>query len=300
MSDQTSLPLPGTVTAVVVSYRTGPVLFDSLEALLAAAEIAEIVLVDNGNDGPARAQLARLAAAQARLTIVEGQGNIGFAAGCNLGAARATTPYLAFVNPDCVCSPGAFAGLIAALEADPEAWMASPRLVGANGEPERGTPRAILTPWTALVETLGLWRIAPNHPSFQRLNLYATDAYWKAGPVPAISGAFMFVRTKRFQALGGFDERYFMHVEDLDLCLQIARAGGTIVYLPEITAVHRRASSRVARWRLEWRKTMGATRYMRKNFAGIYPGWALALVGATLWARLFFVLTLGRLFARER
>jgi N-acetylglucosaminyl-diphospho-decaprenol L-rhamnosyltransferase len=288
------------VAAIVVSYRTGPVLFESLDALLAAPEIAAIVLVDNGNDGPARARLARLAAENARLTILEGQGNIGFAAACNLGAARARTEFLAFVNPDCVPSPGIFAGLVAALEADDAAWMASPRLIGADGEPERGTPRAILTPWTALVETLGLWRIAPNHPSFQRLNLYATDAYWKAGAVPAISGAFMFLRAARFRELGGFDARYFMHVEDLDLCLQIARRGGGILYLPELTAVHRRASSRVARWRLEWRKTTGATRYMRKNFSGIYPGWALALVNATLWARLFFVLAVGSLFGRGR
>ena len=178
--------------------------------------------------------------------------------------------------------------------------MASPRLIGVDGEPERGTPRAILTPWTALVETLGLWRIAPNHPSFQRLNLYATDAYWKSGHVPAISGAFMFLRTSRFRELGGFDARYFMHVEDLDLCLQIARASGKIVYLPEITAVHRRGSSRAPRWRIEWRKTAGARRYMRKNFSGIYPGWALKLVNATLWARLVIVLMLGGLFGRGR
>lgn len=287
-------------TAVVVSYRTGPVLFDALEALLAAPEIEAVVLVDNGNDGPARARLARLASAHASLEVIEGQGNIGFAAACNLGASRARSAYLAFVNPDCVPGPGVFAGLIAALDADESVWMASPRLVGADGEPERGTPRAILTPWTALVETLGLWRMAPNHPSFQRLNLYATEAYWKAGSVPAISGAFMFVRAARLRELGGFDERYFMHVEDLDLCLQIARAGGLILYLPELVATHRRGSSRVARWRLEWRKASGATRYMRKNFSGIYPRWAIALVNATLWARLVFVLTLGRIFGGGR
>lgn len=286
------------VTAVVVSYRTGPVLFESLGSLLAAPEIAAVVLVDNGNDGATRARLARLAAGDARLTIVEGQGNVGFAAACNLGAARARTEFLAFVNPDCVSPPGIFAGLIAALQSDASAWMASPRLIGADGAPERGTPRAILTPWTALVETLGLWRIAPNHPSFQRLNLYATDAYWRAGHVPAVSGAFMFFVAARFREAGGFDERYFMHVEDLDLCLQVARAGGRILYLPELTAVHHRGSSRAPLWRLEWRKTTGARRYMRKNFAGIYPGWAIAAVNATLWARLFFRLTLGRLFAR--
>ena len=282
-------------TVVVVSYFTGDVLFRCLESILEQPETARLVLVDNGNDADTLARLTRMAAAQPRLSVLSGHGNIGFGKGCNLGARDAATPHVAFVNPDCALPSGLFAALAREFDDDPDAWMVTPRLIGADGAPERGTPRAILTPWTALVETLGLWRIAPNHPSFQRLNLYATDAYWRAGHVPAVSGAFMFFRLPAWRDLGGFDENYFLHVEDLDLCLQIARRGGRIRYIPSATAVHHRSTSRVSRAFLEWHKTKGARFYMRKNFTGIYPAWAIAGINAMLWLRLAFMLTLGRL-----
>ncbi len=288
MSEQAQLfaELPGDgpadIAVVMVSYRTGDVLQESLAAALAEPSLCRLVLVDNGNDPTTRRRLASMAAAEPRLKIVEGQGNIGFAAGCNLGAAQADAPYLAFVNPDCIVSRGSLARLRDVLRATPDIWMVTPRLVGPDGSPERGTPRAILTPWVALVELLQLWRLAPRHPTFQRLNLYSTDAYWRGGPVPAISGAFMMLPAGRFADVGGFDERYFLHVEDLDFCLALARRGGTIAYMPEIVATHHRSSSRVSPLRLAWHKARGARYYMRKNFSGIYPGWALRLINLAI------------------
>lgn len=288
MSEQAQLfaDLPGDgpadIAVVMVSYWTGVVLHDAIAAVLAEPSVCRLILVDNGNDAATHRRLALTAADEPRLRIVEGQGNIGFAAGCNLGAARAQAPYLAFVNPDCIASRGSLARLRDVLRSVPEIWMVTPRLVGPDGSPERGTPRAILTPWVALVELLQLWRLAPRHPTFQRLNLYSTDAYWRSGAVPAISGAFMMLSAERFAEAGGFDESYFLHVEDLDFCLTLARRGGTIFYMPEIIATHHRSSSRISPLRLAWHKARGARYYMRKNFSGIYPGWALSLINLAI------------------
>jgi N-acetylglucosaminyl-diphospho-decaprenol L-rhamnosyltransferase len=281
---------PADIAVVMVSYWTGEVLFQAIEAALGEPAARQVILVDNGNDAATRVRLARMKADEPRLVVVEGQGNVGFAAGCNLGAAAAQTPYLAFINPDCVVSRGSLARLREALKADPDIWVVTPRLVGPDGSPERGTPRAILTPWVALVELLHLWRIAPGHPTFQRLNLFATDAYWEGGRVPAISGAFMLMPKSRFGQVGGFDEHYFLHVEDLDFCLTVARMRGSILYAPAVVVTHHRSSSRVSRLRIEWHKARGARYYMRKNFEGIYPRWALRLIGLAVGLRLVGVL----------
>ncbi|MBI3506707.1 MAG: glycosyltransferase family 2 protein [Proteobacteria bacterium] len=282
---------PADIAVVMVAYWTGDVLFSAIDAVLAEPATRQVLLVDNGNDTPTRLRLARMKAEEPRFVVIEGQGNIGFAAGCNLGAAHADSPYLAFINPDCVVSRGSLARLRDTLKTDPDVWVVTPRLVGPDGAPERGTPRAILTPWVALVELLHLWRLAPRHPTFQRLNLFATDAYWEGGRVPAISGAFMLMPAARFRQAGGFDERYFLHVEDLDFCLTVARLKGVILYAPGIVVTHHRSSSRVSRLRLEWHKARGARLYMRKNFDGIYPRWALRLIGLAIGLRFVGVLS---------
>src|SRR5690348_8835055 len=92
----------GTVSVLMVSYHTGPSLFVALDRIAGEPETGEIILVDNGNDDATRAALARRAAAEPRLRLISGQGNVGFARACNLAAARATRPILLLLNPDCL------------------------------------------------------------------------------------------------------------------------------------------------------------------------------------------------------
>ena len=116
-----------TISAVTVSYQTGPVLRDCLDALIAAPEISEIVLVDNGNPPEVEAWLDERAAAEPRLKLVRGQGNVGFGRACNVGAKRASGDVLLFVNPDVVLASGAAASMQAAL-----AGLDGPALIGGD------------------------------------------------------------------------------------------------------------------------------------------------------------------------
>src|SRR3954465_1406083 len=99
-------PAGGEITVIIVSYRTGPSLFLALDRVAAESDVGEIILVDNGNDAATRAELTRRAAAEPRLVVISGQGNVGFARACKLAAARATRPYLLLLNPDCLVEPG--------------------------------------------------------------------------------------------------------------------------------------------------------------------------------------------------
>jgi GT2 family glycosyltransferase len=282
------------VAVIVVSYRTGSSLWPALAAALAAAETAQLILVDNGNDAATRERLSAMAAAEPRLQLLTGHGNVGFARGCNLGAARAQAPFLLFMNPDCELGAGDMAALLAALEAAPQAWATAPLLVDAHGHVQPGTPRDALTPRSMLGEALRLDRMLPN--SFPRLNRHRDRMPGEPFAVAACSGACLMIRRDRFQALGGFDEGYFLHVEDLDLCRRIADAGGRILCVPGVRVLHHGGTSATSVVAVERHKARGFVRYLRRHFRQLSRA-ALAALIALVWLRFAWraaVLTLAR------
>ena len=133
--------------AIIVSYRTGPVLKSCLGALLAADGLEQIVIADNGNDAAGEALLDAAAGRDARVKILRGQGNVGFAAACNLAARQAQTEALAFINPDVIVERDAIPRLLGALSAAPPPAIAGGDLRDEQGRPERGSRRDRLTLW---------------------------------------------------------------------------------------------------------------------------------------------------------
>lgn len=277
--------LSGT-SVVIVSYRTGPVLFECLTSVLGQAGLDEVILVDNGNDGATRRQLEQWAARDARLMVLTGHGNVGFAAGCNLGARQARARHLLLLNPDCVLEPGTLLAARSVLRWHPDAWVVTGRLFNSDGTEQRGNRRNLPTPWTCLVESLRLDRLAPDHPYFTRINLHEAAAFTSVTPVQCISGAFMFMPREVWQRLDGMDEGYRLHVEDVDFCLRVHRAGGRILFAPDIAALHVRGTSRAFPLAAEWHKARGFIRYFRKHFRGSYSDLLLWGISAAVLARL--------------
>lgn len=269
----------------MVAYHTGPVLFDAIAAALAQDEVAELILVDNGNDRATRERLATLARETPRLRVLTSERNVGFAAACNRAARAASGDYILLLNPDCILPPRLLADLIEVHRAHPDAWVLTPRLVDGDGAAQRGTPRNTLTPWTALVEALRLDRLAPNHPYFRRLNLHEQMVSALPVEVPAISGAFMLMRRAVYERMGGLDERYFLHVEDLDFCLRVLKAGGGILYVPGLAAVHLGGTSFTSFVLLEWHKAKSAHKYFNIHFSAFYPRSFMLLTSAVLFMR---------------
>ena len=96
---------------------------------------------------------------------------------------------------------------------------------------------------SAAATFLGMGWLKAINPGFVNINRH--DEPEPAGPVPmdAVSGALMFVSRSSFDRLGGFDEGYFLHVEDLDLCRRAEAEGGTVIYTPLASALHHGATS---------------------------------------------------------
>ena len=260
-------PVEG-VSVVMVSYRTGDVLFAAIDAVLDPDQegVAELILIDNGNPPEVVAELVRRVDAEPRFTLVGGHGNIGFARGCNLGARRARCRHLLLLNPDCSLGPGAVPALLAEAAALGDHWMLGCRMLDPDGNDQRGSRRALLTPRTALVETFRLDRLAPRLFRHHRLNHHECPLPGGTARVPAVSGACMMLPAATFRAVGGMDEGYFLHVDDLDLCLRLHRAGIPVYFAPHVEAVHHAGSSQASPLRVEWHKTLGFLRYFRVHF----------------------------------
>lgn len=265
--------------AVIVSYRTGPALASCLNALLAADGLDQVVIADNGNDAAAEAMFDSAAVRDRRVRILRGQGNIGFAAACNLAAREAQTEVLAFINPDVILERDAIPRLMAVLS------TTAPAVVGGdlrdeNGSPERGSRRDRLTLWRAFVSFAGLSRLG-----FRDYNRHTDPLPETPQRVGAISGALFVMRRADFTSLGGFDEGYFLHVEDLDLCRRAEDAGWPVLFAPGPHGIHLRSTSEASPRAIARHKARGMARYFRKFAKGpvervlaVVAGWVLVAV----------------------
>ncbi|KCZ91570.1 glycosyltransferase family 2 protein [Hyphomonas johnsonii] len=252
-----------TVSAIVVTYHTGPRLHECLYALRSDPGISETIIVDNGNPAESTAWIDRFVAGSDTVRLVRTGGNPGFGAGVNRGAAAALGDMLLVINPDAVIRRGSIADLLAALEDQPEPALVGGRIFDVSGREARGCRRNTLTLWRAL--GLGKW-VLDEMPG-------------PAGPVPvgAVSGAFFLMPRAAFEALHGFDEGYFMHVEDVDLCRRVVEAGGAVIYQPLAGALHYGSTSEVPSPLVQAHKARSLARYFRKFAKGPLER---ALVGA--------------------
>jgi N-acetylglucosaminyl-diphospho-decaprenol L-rhamnosyltransferase len=277
-------------SVVIVSYKTGPILIDCLRSVLAQADVNQLILVDNGNSRSMVQEINALADQNPRLEIITGHGNVGFSKGCNIGARRARGRYLLLLNPDSIVGEDVLAEALDVFDGFPNAALVTVRLLNPDGSEQRGGRRNLMTPWTCLVEQFRLDRLAPDHPHFKRLNLNENEPLTKITKVQCISGAFMLMPKSTFDDLDGMDEDYFLHVEDVDFCMRIEKAGGEILFVPHISITHQQGTSRVYSGFVEWHKSKSFAKYFFKHFQPQYPKPLLNLFAASIYAR--FVLRL--------
>jgi hypothetical protein len=247
--------------------------------------VREIILVDNGNpEGAVEAAVGSIDD-DVPVRVLTGHGNVGFAAACNMGAREATGEHLLFINPDAIMPPGGAKKLIEDGESNGGPWLIGAKIIDPDGAEQRGSRRATLTPWRAFVEATKLYRLAPRHPYFRRFNLHGDPCPTDVTPVPVISGACFALPREEYFSIGGMDERYFLHVEDVDFCLRFTDAGGSVLFDPHVEVIHFRSTSNVDPIMVDLRKTVSMRRYFRAHFSEPYPPGFLWVVGILLWAQ---------------
>jgi N-acetylglucosaminyl-diphospho-decaprenol L-rhamnosyltransferase len=176
--------------------------------------VVEVVVVENGSEGSANEALDGLG-----VTLVQPGVNLGYGRGVNRGAAfTPPSEYLLVSNPDVVVHEGAVRSLVAFLDEHVDVGLVGPRILSSDGATYpsvRRFPNVFLAGTHALLAPL--WK---NNPWTKK---YRSPG--KNGRVDWVSGAFFLVRRSVYELVGGFDERYFMFGEDMDLCWRVGRAG---------------------------------------------------------------------------
>jgi hypothetical protein len=270
----------------MVVYMTGTALDESVDRVLKDPLIDEFVIVDNGSSGADAAGLRALAERDQRVVLLSGHGNVGFARGANLGARKARGDILVFLNPDAFLQPRCIAELVREIEAKPSPCIVGGRVLNADLTEQRGARRGEITLVTAL---LSLSQLTKSVPAWRR-----HEVHWEGEPapdqaiaVPTISGACFCMRREDFEALHGFDEGYFLHVEDVDLCWRVRRMGGRVLFHPKAEVIHLGHTSLASPLRVEFHKGVGLARYFRKRAENVFEAaaaWLLSplVVGAAV------------------
>ena len=280
MSEIPAAFLPLT-SVILVSYYTGAPLFRAIASVLRQDAPVELIVVDNGNPEAVVAQLRAMSAADARLVVLSGHGNVGFSRGNNLGVAASRGAYILILNPDSELRDDVLVTLYRHIAILSPPFMIGARILNADGTDQRGCRRELLTPMTALVEALPLHWLFPK----LRLNRHEEMVPASLTPMPAISGAFMFLSRNDFDAIGGFDEGYFLHVEDLDICLRFRKNGGEIYFAPDVVVTHVGATSEASSAFVERHKARGFVRYFHRHFRGSHPLILLWCLDIAIWMR---------------
>jgi N-acetylglucosaminyl-diphospho-decaprenol L-rhamnosyltransferase len=228
------------VRLILVNWNGGDKLAEAVEAarksLAVAGVVAEIVVVDNGS-ADVSLEWSRGQAYEGRLTLVELGKNTGFGHACNVGAKGFAGDYLLFLNPDTRVEPSSIGDAIAAMEADHTATIGIVGIknVGDDGRTLRTCAR-FPSPLNFLSDALGIAPLAPH--IFPGIHLRDFDHEISAF-VDHVIGAFYFVRSDLFFKLNGFDERFFVYLEDLDFSVRAAREGYRCYFLAKATMYHK-------------------------------------------------------------
>jgi len=256
------------VSIVMVVYMTGAALGESIACALQDPAVDELVVVDNGSSADDQLYLRDLVERERRVVLLTGHGNVGFAKGANLGARAAKGGALVFLNPDAFLQDGCIAELTRAIQHRPVPSIVGGRVLNTDRTEQRGARRGDITPITALMSVSGLAR---RVPAWRRFEVHWEDDVLPLGPTeaPTISGACFCMRREDFESVGGFDEKYFLHVEDVDLCWRVRQAGGLVLFHPTAEVIHLGHTSHVSPLRVEFHKGVGLARYFRKRADGL-------------------------------
>jgi len=291
----TGAPLTGPqlTSVVVVAADSGDDVVSCVEHALGSSTPVEVIVSDNASSDDSIEKVAARWRDDARVRILRNGSNLGFAAGCNRAAQQAHGDTVLLLNPDCTLEADTLARLRAHLVSDSALGLLGARIVGPDGRDEPASRRRDPTFKRALMQMSGLARFEPRWPALAGGNMPPISNVPALERVEAVSGALMLLPRRVFEQVGGFDEGYFLHCEDLDLCRRVRDAGLQVACANDVRVVHGKGtSSRHRPFFVARHKHRGMWRWFVKFDPAARNPLLRALVGAGLW--LHFVLMAPR------
>lgn len=212
------------ISVIVVTYNSQDFIEDCLSSVVKFLPDAEVIVVDNNSNDTTVKKIAKFLPA---VKFIKSQKNLGFGAGNNLASKEAKGGFLLILNPDTkFIEP--IDQLISFYNQTPEVGIVGPKLLMPNGQVQPSV-RKLPTIWAAFKEfILGI------------KNAYSQYVPEGGNPVEVecLYGATVLIKKDLFESLGGFDEKYFLYYEDIDLCGRIRNLGKKIYYYPKVKVKH--------------------------------------------------------------
>lgn len=233
--------MPGQVAAVVVDHNAGPLLPECVRSLLDDGA-APVVVVENGTIGSTARALAPLFVEDpaAQVVVLQPEKNVGFGSGANRGLAALSgmvppPSWVVVSNPDLHVHPGALDALRGVLEAHP-AWA----LVGPRVFTTEGAIYPSVRHFPSFLDAAGHALLALFNPENRFTKRYNPGVPDLGNVVEAdwVSGSCFLARRTALEELGGFDEAYFMYLEDMDLCWRAHQAGWGVGFSGAASVTH--------------------------------------------------------------
>lgn len=224
---------------IIVNWNSGGLLRDCLESINNAAsqdcfKLNRVVVVDNASCDESADELEDL---RLSVSIIRNEENRGFAAACNQGAEDSSADYLLFLNPDTYLNQDSLAKPLIFMEeiSDQQIGIVGIQLLDKNGKIAR-TCASFPTPGRFFSKMLGLDRLFPHAFSS---HFMSTWDHLESREVDHVIGAFFLIRHFIFEELSGFDEQFFVYLEDLDFSFRAHQVGWRCFYLTDVNARHK-------------------------------------------------------------
>lgn len=275
---------------MIVSYNTAADLRKCLESAREAFADVETVVVDNGStDGSRKMVLTDFP----RVRLVDNPGNPGYASACNRGIAATSQPYVFILNSDVEFLSDGLEAVLDHMDSDPGIGALGPMVLNSDGSAQMSCRR-----FPSMLENLVhgfLGEVWPGNPftsSYQMKEMCRDESC----EVDWVSGAAMLLRREAARRVGGFDESYFMYVEDVDICWRLREAGYRVVYDPAMRLLHhigRTSSQQSVRMLYHHHRSMFI--FFRKRYSGLRGLLLLPVITAGLAGRFILTVLLRRL-----
>ena len=280
------------IDVVVVCWNDKDKIATALDSLFALGEVradpsfANVIISDNGSSDGSR-EFVRERYGD-RLTIVENNANLGFAAACNRAFPHGSAPYVFLLNPDAELKDGALANIVAFMDVHPRAGIAGSRTYNYDGTIQQSCGE--FDTWAGAFLRSSAWGEWPLFRRFANGASLRDFRYDVERRVDLAIGAALAIRRALIVEIGPFDERFFLYHEEVDFAKRAATAGWETWFVPSSEAVHEGMGSAKGQYSVEARKQTSRRKYWIKHHGSF---WYAALVAALVLRYALYAAVLG-------
>ncbi|MEX0721184.1 MAG: glycosyltransferase [Balneolaceae bacterium] len=272
------------ISIVIVNYKVKEYIANLLNSLEKARQQykLEIFVVDNASGDNSIAYLQKR---YPDVHYIANSENVGFGRANNQAIQQATGEFTLIINPDTLVSEDTLSVLISHMHNHPQCGAAGCKILNPDGTFAPESRRSVPTIWSALSKVFGLNYLFPENKLFGQYYLSWLDED-EPSKVPVLSGSFIFWRTKLLKELGGFDERFFMYGEDIDLCYRVQSTDYHIDYVPETSIIHYKGES-TKRGDLRYIRIFNKALYQffEKHYSSRYSLFFRIFIYISIWLR---------------